>query len=588
MAGHARARSRLHLLRALTLLLLAQPAGATGTLIPRQAPNKPAVTVVRRADATDHIVVKFQEGTDARLRRARIRGTGIDDAAIAAVLRRHGLTAPVFERLFARREADLDAERFNAQRRSGRALADLNLYYRLTVPSGIEPAALCDALNQLPFVELAMPMPRPAPPPRDINPPTGDFSDLQQYRDAPPGGIGATNVAALPGADGDGIAIIDLEYSWVLDHEDLDLGDINIDSATPIDPFPDDANHGTAVLGLLAAGDNGFGVTGLVPRAIVRIAPTNTLEFAFNVGRAVSLATSVLLEGDIILIEQQICICGRECNFETQEGLGPVEDFAPWYDAIATATAAGITVVEAAGNGAMSLDDPACAQRYNRALRDSGAIIVGAGTVDTHAPVVSTSWGSRIDLQGWGDAVTTTGYGDLFDPGDVRQRYTHTFAGTSSASAIAASAAVIVQGVHRAHGLNPLSPAALRRLLVDTGTPQGDPGRNIGRLPNLRQALNSFFTRTPTPRSTATSTRSQTPTRTRTRTPTPTFTRSRTPTRTATPRPTATPTATPTLVEQMLANVVRAIFRGGNFDLNADERVTAADLTCAARGSSCT
>jgi subtilisin family serine protease len=314
------------------------------------------------------------------------------------------------------------------------------------------------------------------------------------------------------------------------------------------------------VLGELVAGANGYGVTGLVPAAIIRVAPTNTLEFGFDVGRAVSLATSVLTEGDIILIEQQICICERECDFETHEGLGPVEDYQPWYDAIEIATASGITVVEAGGNGAMTLDDPACANRFNRAFRDSGAIIVGAGTPDTRVRVPSSSWGGRIDLQGWGAAVTTTGYGDLFDPSDVLQRYTDTFGGTSGASPIVASAAVIVQGVRRAHGLGPLSPAALRALLVDTGTPEGDPTHRIGPLPNLPAALASVLVPTPTstPRRTATATRTRTPTSTR--------------------------TTTPTSAQRLIAEVVRAIFRGGAFDLNADGRVTAADVTTAARG----
>jgi hypothetical protein len=475
------------------VLLLAQPAVAAEALVARRAPEKPAATVLRRSDAADRIVVKFLEGTGARLRRGRLRGAGIDVTAVGTVLRDHGLDASALERLFQRPEADLDRARLVAQRRAGRALADLNLYYRLAVPSGVDPATLCDALNALPFVELARPMPRPAPRPRDISPPTGDFTDLQDYRAAPPGGIGATAVAGLAGADGRGTVVVDLEYSWVLEHEDLELGDANIDSTTPIDPFPDDGNHGTAVLGQLVAGDNGYGVTGLVPAAIMLVAPTNTLEFAFDVGRAVDLATSVLGAGDVIVIEQQLCICDRDCDFETQEGLGPVEDFQPWYDAIATATALGITVVEPAGNGSMSLDDPACFDRYNRAFRDSGAIIVGAGTPDTHAATSTSSWGSRIDLQGWGAMVTTTGYGDLFDPGDVRQRYSRTFGGTSSASPIVAGAAIIVQSVRRAHLLAPLSPSALRRLLVDTGTPQRDPARHIGPLPNLPQALASFL-----------------------------------------------------------------------------------------------
>ena len=68
------------------------------------------------------------------------------------------------ERLFTRPEEELDAEREAAQLRSGRALADLNLYYRITLPAGVDAARFCDELNMLPFVELASPAPKPAPP----------------------------------------------------------------------------------------------------------------------------------------------------------------------------------------------------------------------------------------------------------------------------------------------------------------------------------------------------------------------------------------------------------------------------------------
>jgi hypothetical protein len=204
------------LLRTIALLLLSTSAGAAETLLPRPTPAKPTATVLRRSDATDRIVVKFREGTRARRRADGVAGAGIDADALAAALGRFGMQATALERLFQRPEDDLDRERLAAQRRSGRALADLTLYYRVRVPAGVDPAALCDAFNALPFVELARPLPRPAPLPRDISPPTADFSDLQGYREAPPRGIGATSVASLPGADGNAIAIVDLEYSWVL------------------------------------------------------------------------------------------------------------------------------------------------------------------------------------------------------------------------------------------------------------------------------------------------------------------------------------------------------------------------------------
>ena len=200
--------------------------------------------------------------------------------------------------------------------------------------------------------------------------------------------------------------------------------------------------------------------------------------------------------GDVILLENQACVCGLACDYvnNTQYGFGPTEYWQPVFDATATATSLGIVVVAAAGNGNVDLDDVRCGGRFDRSIRDSGAIIVGAGDSTSHGKRESSSYGSRVDLQGWGHDVVTTGYGDLFDPGDIRQRYRRSFAGTSAASPIVAGAVLSVQGMARAAGLPPLSPERVRALLVATGTPQGsgDAG-HIGPLPNLPAAARELL-----------------------------------------------------------------------------------------------
>ena len=52
----------------------------------------------------------------------------------------------------------------------------------------------------------------------------------------------------------------------------------------------------------------------------------------------------------------------------------PVEYWQANYDAISAATTAGLTVVEAAGNGQMNLDDDRYHNRFDKDSRDSGAI----------------------------------------------------------------------------------------------------------------------------------------------------------------------------------------------------------------------
>jgi subtilisin family serine protease len=107
-----------------------------------------------------------------------------------------------------------------------------------------------------------------------------------------------------------------------------------------------------------------------------------------------------------------------------------------------------------------------------------------------------TNFGSRVDVHGWGESVTSLGYGDLFGSAyGENQYYTATFSGTSSASPIVTASVADLQGVALARGRGALDPRYLRGLLASTGTPQASDSRNIGRLPNLRQAISQLSVR---------------------------------------------------------------------------------------------
>jgi hypothetical protein len=98
-----------------------------------------------------------------------------------------------------------------------------------------------------------------------------------------------------------------------------------------------------------------------------------------------------------MVIEQQYPVCGL-----SSPQYGPLEWLQSVFDAVSTATAKGIVVVEAAGNGAVDLDQPACGGLFNRSVRNSRAIIVGAGSPFTRERLSFSSYGSRLDVQGWG------------------------------------------------------------------------------------------------------------------------------------------------------------------------------------------
>ncbi len=440
----------------------------------------------------DRIVVKLREGSDARLERGDLVASRSDLAPLRRALAQRGIGPGRFSRTFSRSPEKLRADRARGERRSGRRLADLALYFTVDVPPGSDANALAAALRALPLVESAARWPEPAPPPVDLDPPTPDFTELQTYTAAAPAGIGSAAFAGAPGADGAGTRFVDIEFGWQLAHEDLELpASTLLPIGTPFNPFMDFGSHGNAVLGILSARANGYGVTGLVPAAEVRLAPSFTVEFGWDVGLAIEAALAALEPagpGDLILIEQQMYVCGSPGGGGTQVGTGPVEEFPAWRDAIEDATALGVTVVLAAGNGSLDLDSPACADAFNRALGDSGAIFVAAGSASTHAPLSYANYGSRVDLQGIAEGVATLGGGALFGDSDVLQNYQANFGGSSSASAMVAGIALAVQGMRIASGAQPLDGLALRELLVETGTPQAPGPSLIGPLPDLAAA----------------------------------------------------------------------------------------------------
>ena len=279
-------------------------------------------------------------------------------------------------------------------------------------------------------MDTAYVAPAPAPPPgRPAELATPDFTGRQGYLGPAPDGFDAGFARTQTGGDGAGVKLIDLEYSWVLTHEDLQLDGASLGGVC--DPFCAD-DHGTAVLGMLAGRPNAFGVTGAVSAANTRvISPIQAGTLSYNLPAAIAAAGAALGPGDVLLIEQQTV------GPHGGQLFVPVEWDPAVFDAIRVVTQAGVIVVEAAGNGGENLDGADFQGRFDRSRFDSDAIIVGAGT-QAHARSSFSSYGSRVDLQGWGCCVTSTGYGDLFEGGSRATRYTAVFAGTSSASAMVA------------------------------------------------------------------------------------------------------------------------------------------------------
>ena len=414
-------------------------------------------------------------------------------------------------RLFTLPEEEIDRLRATGEQASRKPLPNLNLWFQITLKPGADAATFIENLRRLDSVETAEPAPLAAPPPGTFST-TPDFTPLQGYLGPAPDGIDAVFSWTIPGGNGNGIKLYDVEYNWNQTHEDLtkangvplllDPGD------SAVDPFNDN-NHGTAVLGEVIADNDTKGVTGISWGADVGLAPANTLQLGYNVANAILLSVDDGSPGDVILIEQQVDVCGLPDGY-----YGPTEWVQSVFDAIQTAVANRITVVETAGNGGVNLDQAACDHKFDRTVRDSGAILVGAGGapggVDRQRLSFSC-YGDRLDVQAWGEHVMTTGYGEFYknpdDEADPDFWYRNTFGGTSGAGPIVAGAVINLQGIALNRFGMPLSSLEIREILVQSGSPQqGNIAEHIGPRPDLRTAIAAIPTPTVTPTPTPTPT----------------------------------------------------------------------------------
>ncbi|MEV6607605.1 S8 family serine peptidase [Kutzneria sp. NPDC051319] len=317
-------------------------------------------------------------------------------------------------------------------------------------------------------------------------------------------GINTTTASSSP------VEALNITNLWNTCHEDLSNRPapagppvrLQVTTGSPCQP---PGAHGTGAVGFVGAqDDNGIGIDGLLPAAKLQ------LVSGWDWGGSVDLAITHSQPGDVIWFEVELgAYLGGSGNF-------PWEHWGPIYDEVVTAVAAGITVVEPAGNGSNDLDNPNDPDAVDTMSRpDSGAIIVGAGQPSSNMPWTVeckptdphpaprtardfSTYGSRVNVQGWANCITSLG-----SPGPVEHDMTPTetdpnkmywsnFNGTSGASPMVVGAIGSIQGVVKQSG-PPLTPAQVRTLVENTGAPQpGADPHHIGPLPDIRAALASL------------------------------------------------------------------------------------------------
>merc|ERR1719414_2858254 len=288
-----------------------------------------------------------------------------------------------------------------------------------------------------------------------------DFREAQGYARA--GQLDADYLHSL-GADGSGIMYADCEFSMNFNHQEFKNSRITEESGYPVGN--EQRDHGTASVGIALGGDE-FGIKGLANKADGYFFSELPASGRYNRDRAVAAAVAKVRAGDVVLLEMQ-----------TGNPYGPAELTQSIWNIVKMGADAGVVVVAAAGNGNRNLDGSQDASY--RARGDSGSIIIGAGT-PSHSKASFSTYGSRVDVQAWGDwTVMTSGYGKctgFTNSSRSGYRYTKGFAGTSSASAITAAALTLFQSWALKELGAPLTPRRLRDILKSTGHPQTGSGR---------------------------------------------------------------------------------------------------------------
>lgn len=467
-------------------------AAATMHLQPRTPLDKGREAPLRPLFWETRLILKFNDEVRARPSADPLRPvvslSGFDLREIHQTALDHDLT---FEPLIQAPAATTDWLEARAAVASGIAQPDLAgmmiVHFNLEGATNDTIQRVAARLHASDLVEWVYFQELLPPPPscEDALPVTPQYFPNSQGYHGPDPGLNMQAAWSLGNARGAGITLADCEYGFVTGHEDL----CNIISEPGQTVHPSVElygwdEHGTAVFGEIVGMDNGYGVTGLAPEADALFFPEWTVEQSFRRTTAITNAIAAVDAGDVVLLEMQAGgPDGRYCPAEIDPSIWTV---------VKNGTDAGVIVVGAAGNGAADLDSSAYASYRSRG--DSGAIIVGAGSASTqHNRLSFSTFGSRVNVHGWGESVFTLGYGDFAQHGgDKNQRYTSRFSGTSSASPFVAGSCLALQSLAVEHLGRRLLPLEMRDLLIRTGVPQGS-GGHIGPFPDVFAAAQDLL-----------------------------------------------------------------------------------------------
>ncbi len=473
----------------------------------RPLPVKPSATRISPRAKIKNVVIKFADGSVVRQPLGRGKSTagarlvslsGSSLVSVEPILDKYisdGKVAP----LLSVNPVELDARQARLEKKSGLKLPDLANYYSVAVSSPSEAEQLIDELNKLDIVEIAYAEPEAEPAVLSalMLAAAPSFDAQQTYLRAAPDGVDADFASTVPGGDGSGVKVVDVEGGWRTTHEELASNAPFLQVGGQFGTLSW-RNHGTAVIGEILGDDDGSGIKGISPG----------VQWGYSSIASQSTASALLVAGqnldpgDVILIE--LHAPGPHFAFESRDdqlGYVCMEYWQANFDVIQQLFLDGIVVCQAAGNGAENFGDLSIyGSLFDTTFRNSHAIMCGAGAPPSglsgpdRTRLGFSNYGERVNLQGYGRGVATIGYGDMFSGGPEDTWYTGTFSGTSSASPIITGSVAALQGAHKNAFGFPMNSDEIRTLLNSTGSPQtGNTGQHIGPRPDLQAAFNQIL-----------------------------------------------------------------------------------------------
>lgn len=227
-------------------------------------------------------------------------------------------------------------------------------YYILQTQHGGQEEELVDKLKTSSLIEDVYIKKQEKITPPEVQPLSVSFNpnnnpryEKQGYLEAAPSGINAPFAWGVRGGNGSDVTFVDMEYGWLLNHEDLVHQNIELMSGRNIDQH---VGHGTSVLGIVSSEDNEVGNIGIAPKAKAKVISQIRDNGQYNTADAILSAINQLEAGDVLLLEAQASFDGYGDKYL------PVEVQPDIFDAIRAGTDKGVVIIEAGANGWNDLD----------------------------------------------------------------------------------------------------------------------------------------------------------------------------------------------------------------------------------------